>query len=91
MNDYINRDATIEKIRYEGIYGDGYSDEELENDVVDMIESIPAAEVKPVVRGKWISIQNGSGICSNCNRLDHIDPLANYCRYCGADMREGTP
>jgi hypothetical protein len=48
MSDYISRDEAIEKIRYEGIYGSGYSDKEREDDVVDMIESIPAADVVEV-------------------------------------------
>lgn len=47
MAEYIDRQAAIEKIRYEGIYGSGYSDEEREDNVVDMIESIPAADVVP--------------------------------------------
>lgn len=29
---------------------------------------------------------NGKGVCPNCHRLDSIDPLARYCRYCGAKL-----
>lgn len=32
----------------------------------------------------WMMERDGYGICSNCNRGDHIDPLAKFCRYCGA-------
>lgn len=46
----------------------------------------PAADVAPVVHGEWIGVRNGKGICSHCNRLDSIDPLATHCRYCGAKM-----
>ena len=53
-----------------------------------LIADFPAADVVPVVHGEWIGVRNGKGICSNCNRLDGIDPLATHCRYCGADMRE---
>ena len=45
-------------------------------------------DVRPVVRAFWVGEMDGVGICSNCKRLDHIDPLATHCRYCGADMRE---
>ena len=33
---------------------------------------------------------NGTGVCSNCHRQDHIDPLASYCRYCGSKIRDIT-
>ena len=36
----------------------------------------------------WMMERDGYGICSNCNRGDHIDPLAKFCRYCGARMEE---
>lgn len=39
---------------------------------------------------EWVVVdrRSGHGICSNCNRLDGIDPLATHCRYCGAKMKE---
>ena len=30
----------------------------------------------------------GKGVCPNCHRLDNIDPLARYCRYCGAKLAQ---
>ena len=33
-----------------------------------------------------ILCDNGKGVCPNCHRLDTIDPLARYCRYCGAKL-----
>ena len=53
MAEYIEREAAITKIREEGVYGSGYSNQEREDNVVDMIESIPAADVRPV---KWIPV-----------------------------------
>lgn len=32
----------------------------------------------------WILVDGDTGVCPNCHRQDHIDPLAKYCRYCGA-------
>lgn len=56
------------------------------------INAIPAADVAEVKRGKWMMRQFGCGVCSNCHRQDHIDPLAKYCRYCGVEMcEEGRP
>lgn len=68
-------------------------------------EDFPAADVRPVVRGRWLkkseSQLDGVFSCSNCR--DDIDieidigdweetPLDKgflYCPSCGADMREG--
>lgn len=55
-------------------------------DVLEMIDHAPTIDAVPVIHARWILIQNGSGVCSACNRNDHIDSLAAYCRYCGAKM-----
>lgn len=34
----------------------------------------------------WVAVENGHGVCSNCNRQDSIDNMATHCRYCGARM-----
>lgn len=49
MAEYIERGAAINLIRTEGVYGEGYSDEERENDVISMLESLPATNVVEVV------------------------------------------
>lgn len=88
MDEYISRKDAIAKIREEGVYGSGYSNEEREDNVVDMLTSIPAADVRPVVRGKWF--QNGYSIrCSECG-YDMPFAVRNFCPNCGADMREGS-
>ena len=55
------------------------------------IEDAPTLDCEPVRHGEWImkSDDNSSGVCSWCNRSDHIDPLATHCRYCGAKMDGG--
>lgn len=102
MDDYIRREKAIEKIRFEGIYGDGYSDEELENGIVGMIESIPAADVKPVVYGKWVFIGDNMFECSNCctpytkeqlsswKRFKYDSDFPNYCPNCGSVNKGAT-
>ena len=35
-----------------------------------------------------ILCDKGKGVCPNCHRLDNIDPLARYCRYCGAKLAQ---
>ena len=54
----------------------------------DAIETVPEVDVEPVIKSHWqlVDEKNGTGVCGNCNRQDHMDPLARYCRYCGAKM-----
>lgn len=37
---------------------------------------------------KRILCDHGKGVCPNCHRLDSVDPLARYCRYCGAKLAQ---
>lgn len=43
-------------------------------------------DVQEVRHAKFELVNNGKGVCSNCHRLDSIDKLAKYCRYCGAKI-----
>ena len=62
------------------------------------VDAIPAADVRPVVRGKWkVSLHKTyyDVSCSVCGinsffQVDEKDSVsyANYCPNCGADMRE---
>ena len=49
---------------------------------------ISREQVEKVWRGEWQMVSNGSGVCSECHRQDKIDPLAKFCRYCGAPMTD---
>ena len=40
--EYIKLVVAIRMIREQGIYGEGHSDEERENDVINMLESLPS-------------------------------------------------
>ena len=58
---------------------------------ISVVDTAPTLDYEPVRHGEWImkSDDNSSGVCSWCNRSDHIDPLATHCRYCGAKMDGG--
>jgi hypothetical protein len=66
------------------------------HDCAENIRSIPAADVRPVARGKWISgdYRDVTAVCSNCGHLrlgngaEWATKLAFFCEKCGADMRE---
>ena len=77
MAEYIEREAALRECQYDA---DGY--------VTQGIKAIPAADVKPVVRGYWKSSKYNAitVLCSNC--CYRAGNFHNYCPNCGADMRE---
>ena len=52
------------------------------------LRPVTREQVEKVWRGGWQMVSNGSGVCSECHRQDKIDPLAKFCRYCGAPMTD---
>lgn len=66
--------------------------------LLDKIESIPAADVQPVVRGEWIVSRTDYGWncaeypthckCTVCGREVPYQDKDNYCPNCGAMMEE---
>ena len=52
------------------------------------LRPVSRERVEKVWRGEWKMVSNGKGICSECHRQDGIDPLAKFCRYCGAPMTD---
>ena len=88
MTDYISRDAALRDWPLCDEPADAYQ----------YIRSYPAADVRPVVRGKWIKMTGmmppectGHYECSLCGwhgRHSSIEREFNFCPNCGADMRE---
>lgn len=77
MSDYISRDAAIDAVF--GAMADGRA-------IFPALNNLPAADVRPVVRGKWIDIRDDvyEIRCSVCGDANYIK--TNYCPYCGAKM-----
>lgn len=95
MTDYISREALFKEIEDYGIIHPVIRD----NELFALFCSIPAADVRPVVRGEWVNDHNGkysvSGdnfYCSICKdpslRAFGKPAKTNYCPNCGADMRK---
>ena len=86
MAEYIEREAVLEAAKKSHLYFD----------IKPIINSIPAADVRPVVRGKWVDNKVAFYLgCSECGCyleyavdtfLDYGDHY-NFCPNCGADMR----
>ncbi len=97
MTDYISREAAIELLSQPITMSMCLSTEECHHKIAQqridryLIENIPAADVRPVVRGKWENVEpNFMAKCSNCRRyyISRDEKYEfNFCPNCGADMR----
>ena len=90
MSDYISREAALEIVkRTSGDYAAAFSE----------IRKLPAADVEPVRRGRWISWEDADNCipspnrheCSVCHNaaqvlVNNIELLSNYCPLCNAKM-----
>ena len=105
MDEFISREAAIAYIREQseecqkafeelggesGIYADAY------NDLAEDFYSIPAADVAPVVQGRWEQDTDGDWYCTNCYEVVAICESGRertyrkpYCPNCGAKMDGG--
>lgn len=88
MGDYIDREATIgyieKKKRELGITNCNACN------FKDILRAQPAADVRPVVRGRWIRL-SGCDMCDQCGySTGKHEQWRNFCPNCGADMRGGS-
>ena len=102
QNDFISREATIAAItKRAGCFKKGPAKSAME-DAQIIIESVPAADVAPVVHAEWEknippTISTGDMnayysvgfVCSVCGRGVLME--FNYCPFCGSRMDGGEP
>lgn len=95
MAEYIKRETAIkavEKADYTAIADD--ADSCKADYLREIIESVPAADVAPVVHGRWIQVDSTKCRCSHCDIIalialyPHGDK--NFCPNCGAKMDRGA-
>lgn len=72
MAEYIDREALLRITEQQGHVS------------VDDILNEPAADVAPVVHGRWVHHDDGVVTCSECGNAESSESY--YCRYCGAKM-----
>ena len=91
MSDYISREAAMRVIDELYVKRPLDSDRFVLTGVGARLEELPAADVRPVVRGKWrlYSPLTDTYECDKCG-YQVIDESfrTNFCPNCGADMRE---
>ena len=80
MAEYIKREAAFMKLMQ-----DGCSAKNLQS-----ISNMPAADVAPVVHGRWIASHDEFCACSICKYPFYVGwNQANYCPNCGCRMDGG--
>ena len=59
------------------------------SDAEKALENLPAAAVRPVVKGRWIPHDDFLGLTLECS-VCHVEGMigGNFCCNCGADNRE---
>ena len=88
---YIKREVLIESIknRFKKLIDDGYVYEEIVDcnaEIVELIISLPTADVTEVKHGKWVKDRN-CYTCSECGFYYFANnSKSNYCPNCGAKM-----
>lgn len=91
MQEYIEREAAKERLRMwiTDCVLDGDNDAaDCFRGCIDLLDSIPAADVAPVRRGRWIE-EDGIQICSECGEEhEWEDYRAPYCDTCEAEMNK---
>ena len=85
MAEYIKRDTAIEAVKHAWAKG-------LEPS--QYIEALPAADVAPVVHGRWAHLGGDEWCCSVCGFVLTTEgswdkPTKKYCEDCGAKMDGG--
>lgn len=103
MSEYINRGAAFDAITDLAGKASTRSAYEAVWKSARALKKISAADVAPVVHGRWINedfpdrpaIATDPAICSNCGEMAHKAEhgyaiLSKYCPYCGAKMDGGT-
>lgn len=102
MAEYITKEAAIQAFEWGEAdviedYGDGYNFGFSRGIIKSAINAIPAADVAPVVHGRWILERepNGKPYCFHCSVCDSdyhcigIVVASDYCPNCGAMMDGG--
>ena len=97
MNEYIDRDALRQAVlesQHDNPHPRGMA--HIAHDCehahfVAMIDRFPAADVAPVVHGRWVDAGRGIKACSNCNHgiKEHMACANHYCPNCGTKMDGG--
>ena len=90
MSKYIDREALIAEFKRLKLGENSFIERVFADGVYAIIEQFHAADVAPVVHGRWIQVDSTKCRCSHCDIIalialyPHGDK--NFCPNCGAKM-----
>lgn len=96
MDEYIKRSDAIKRFQEIKDSGVSLKDAAFLDGVMDVLDNVAAADVAPVIYGKWILDRRIAGgayfKCSSCGRKIEVNRFSKiedfpYC-HCGAKMEE---
>lgn len=87
---YVDLDKKINVMLRTELYGDiGVCEMSIRQYLDNVGAELPAEDVRPVVRGRWIINSDGYyPYCSSCKQEPQGRTMTDFCPNCGADMRE---
>lgn len=97
MDDYIRREKALQFRLTVNVSRDANSvtvARGVADAIAEYIKAIPAADVRPVKKGRWIIHRSdifpadGTMECDQCHEEQPLTCDDNFCPNCGADMRE---
>lgn len=91
MAECIEREALITKFKQMGLGKHGLVERLFADGVYAVIAAFPAADVAPVVHGRWAHLGGDEWCCSACGFVITTEgswdkPTKKYCEDCGAKM-----
>lgn len=93
MAEYIEREALIAEFKRLELGENSFIERVFADGVYAIIEQFPAADVAPVVHGRWERDADGDWYCTNCDEVVAICESGRertyrkpYCPNCGAKM-----
>lgn len=94
-NDYILRGDVVGAVLLSNrVFKTGFYSDEIISDTIEAavkaVEILPAADVAPVVHGRWVTEYEGLPFCSVCDYDGYGYMFSPYCPNCGAKMDENT-
>lgn len=91
MAEYIERKSLIDEFDRLGLGDHSFVERVFSDGVRTIIAGIPAADVVPVVHGRWAHLGGDEWCCSVCGFVITTEgswdnPTKKYCEDCGARM-----
>ena len=95
MAEYIDREALKTKFKRMKLGENSFIERMFADGVYSIIEQFPAADVVPVVHGRWTHLGGDEWCCSACGFVITTEgswdkPTKKYCENCGAKMGGGV-